>query len=225
MRYSGPKKRDTKRVVRAVLAGISLVCALGMIPHLSSGLFAAAALLLAPIPQLEEFVSRKIQLKRPVLNLLVAVMFFLGVFISPHDTGTTSPDVAQPQVSTQRQAAGQLPTRSASASTPQTDVVVSTDSVETANGADAQDAPQTPPQEEPVAQREPEQEPQPVAEPAQQTEPEPAPSVQEERTVYVTPTGEKYHKEYCRTIKNSKTAISLSDAISQGYTACGVCGG
>ena len=47
----------------------------------------------------------------------------------------------------------------------------------------------------------------------------------EERVVYITPTGEKYHKKGCRTIKGDCTEIGINDAIARGYTACGVCGG
>lgn len=41
-------------------------------------------------------------------------------------------------------------------------------------------------------------------------------------TVYITPTGSKYHKAGCRTIKSS-SPISRSDAIAKGYTACRAC--
>ncbi|MGI6590123.1 MAG: ComEC/Rec2 family competence protein [Eggerthellaceae bacterium] len=46
-------------------------------------------------------------------------------------------------------------------------------------------------------------------------------------TVYVTPTGEKYHKAGCRTLSRSKNIIKMSkaEAKAQGYTACAVCGG
>ena len=47
----------------------------------------------------------------------------------------------------------------------------------------------------------------------------------EERMVYITPKGEKYHKKTCRTIKGDCTEININDAIARGYTACGVCGG
>lgn len=48
-----------------------------------------------------------------------------------------------------------------------------------------------------------------------------------ERTVYVTPTGSKYHAYGCRTLSRSKnlTEMSESQAQSQGYEACKVCGG
>ncbi len=42
-------------------------------------------------------------------------------------------------------------------------------------------------------------------------------------TVYITNTGSKYHSGGCRYLKKSKIAISESDAISQGYSACSVC--
>lgn len=48
---------------------------------------------------------------------------------------------------------------------------------------------------------------------------------QNERTVYITRTGNKYHKDGCRYLRQSKIAISLSDAQAQGYTACSICGG
>ena len=42
-------------------------------------------------------------------------------------------------------------------------------------------------------------------------------------TVYITPTGKKYHNAGCKTIKGSSTAISLSEAKAEGYTPCKVC--
>lgn len=42
-------------------------------------------------------------------------------------------------------------------------------------------------------------------------------------TVYITNTGEKYHRGTCRYLRYSKYSISKSDAIAQGYTACRVC--
>lgn len=53
-------------------------------------------------------------------------------------------------------------------------------------------------------------------------EPEPATPVSV--TVYVTKTGEKYHKSGCQYLRKSKIAIDLDDAITEGYTACSKCG-
>lgn len=41
--------------------------------------------------------------------------------------------------------------------------------------------------------------------------------------VYITKTGEKYHRAGCQYLRNSSTEISKSNAISQGYTACSKC--
>ena len=49
-------------------------------------------------------------------------------------------------------------------------------------------------------------------------------TAQQTSVVYVTPYGEKYHRENCRTIKHSdKRPLSKADAISRGYGACKVC--
>lgn len=42
-------------------------------------------------------------------------------------------------------------------------------------------------------------------------------------TVYITETGDKYHQEGCRYLSKSKIAISLEEAKAQGYTPCSVC--
>lgn len=41
--------------------------------------------------------------------------------------------------------------------------------------------------------------------------------------VYITNTGEKYHRDGCRYLKKSKIPVSRSDALAQGYDACSVC--
>lgn len=42
-------------------------------------------------------------------------------------------------------------------------------------------------------------------------------------TVYITKSGEKYHRDGCGSLSKSKIAISKSKAISQGYTPCSRC--
>ena len=44
-----------------------------------------------------------------------------------------------------------------------------------------------------------------------------------EETVYVTKTGEKYHRSNCGYLSKSKRAINLSDAKAGGYTPCSRC--
>lgn len=41
--------------------------------------------------------------------------------------------------------------------------------------------------------------------------------------VYITPTGKKYHKAGCRTIRNTRTPLSRNAAIIRGYESCGIC--
>lgn len=42
-------------------------------------------------------------------------------------------------------------------------------------------------------------------------------------TVYVTNSGKKYHHAGCQYLANSKIAISLEDAIDEGYEPCSKC--
>lgn len=42
-------------------------------------------------------------------------------------------------------------------------------------------------------------------------------------TVYITRTGEKYHRDGCRHLSKSQIPISLSNAKAQGYGPCSVC--
>lgn len=48
---------------------------------------------------------------------------------------------------------------------------------------------------------------------------------QNEQTVYVTRTGDKYHKAGCHHLRQSQIAMSLSQAQASGYTPCSICGG
>lgn len=44
-----------------------------------------------------------------------------------------------------------------------------------------------------------------------------------EETVYITKTGERYHRGSCGTLRKSKIAKALSEAKAMGYTPCGLC--
>ena len=44
------------------------------------------------------------------------------------------------------------------------------------------------------------------------------------QTLYVTKTGTKYHRDGCRSLRKSRTPISLGDAKRKGYGPCKVCG-
>ena len=47
----------------------------------------------------------------------------------------------------------------------------------------------------------------------------------QQETVYLTPTGEKYHRAGCRTMNRTRNPIPVSkqEAINRGYGPCGVC--
>jgi len=58
-------------------------------------------------------------------------------------------------------------------------------------------------------------------------QPSPTLTVKQDRderiTVYITRTGEKYHRANCRYLSKSKIPISLAEAKRRGYTPCKVC--
>lgn len=47
----------------------------------------------------------------------------------------------------------------------------------------------------------------------------------QDRTVYITRTGKKYHGPNCSSLSRSRIPISLKEAQQKGYTACARCGG
>ncbi|MBW8384145.1 MAG: hypothetical protein K0M69_16695 [Youngiibacter sp.] len=63
----------------------------------------------------------------------------------------------------------------------------------------------------------------PTAAPTPAPTESPAPTEPEGTIVYITETGEKYHKGSCRFLSKSKIEISLEDAVKNGYEPCSVC--
>lgn len=43
------------------------------------------------------------------------------------------------------------------------------------------------------------------------------------QSVYIAHTGTKYHNSNCHTLAKGNTAIDLSKALADGYTACKIC--
>ena len=75
--------------------------------------------------------------------------------------------------------------------------------------------PTTPPmvEEEPAPVLQPEEE----VTPSPQPEPAPQPAPTESVTVYITNTGEKYHRDGCQYLRQSKIPVTLEEAKARGY--------
>ena len=65
--------------------------------------------------------------------------------------------------------------------------------------------------------------PPPVVEPPPPVAAVPVAPAEQGPTVYVTATGEKYHRAGCSSLSKSKIAMSLSEAGASGYTPCKRC--
>lgn len=96
-----------------------------------------------------------------------------------------------------------------------------TDDVWFSTSPTAQPAPD--PEPEPTPDPTPEPTPDPTPDPTPEPTPEPTPGPDMGMTVYITKTGEKYHLSWCTSLRRSKIAISLGDAISRGYEPCKIC--
>jgi hypothetical protein len=55
--------------------------------------------------------------------------------------------------------------------------------------------------------------------------PEPTDTIEDKQsvTVYITKTGQKYHKSGCQYLRQSRIPIDLDDAVAEGYTPCSKC--
>ena len=49
------------------------------------------------------------------------------------------------------------------------------------------------------------------------------PTKSSEKTVYITPTGKKYHTKNCQHLRKNVTAVKISEAKRRGLTACSDC--
>lgn len=144
------------------------------------------------------------------VKALLSVLFglvFVGVLVP--SSGGTADDAAQPPAIQQQ---AETPETQSETKTQKPVVVVDEPEPTQEPAQTPQDTPQTATQPE-APKHEQEQ-------PVQQEE-----FKDEERMVYITPDGKKYHKKGCRTIKGDCTEIGINDAIARGYTACKVCGG
>lgn len=81
--------------------------------------------------------------------------------------------------------------------------------------------------QEPILELKPETITEPAKETTSVTKTIPTQKAEKEQTVWIASSGNgtKYHKSTCRTLKDGKTEITLSEAEAMGLTACKVCGG
>ena len=215
-----------KRVLRWGLT-VFMVCA-GIVyfPSFSSLLCFLFAVLAAPIKPLQRFWTYQVKLRGAAKVLIMAALFIGAVMTAPTDTLPEAPETHQDaseaqdvsedvQVSTEDSADKQEPAQPVQES-----------------GETTQEAPEQPqsnePESEPLKADPQASEPDPAPVVTPEPEPQPAPAPQQNqtnsRTVYITPTGKKYHYDNnC----NGGTYIpsTLAEAQAMGLTPCKKCAG
>ncbi|MDR0623609.1 MAG: hypothetical protein LBG10_04190, partial [Treponema sp.] len=48
-------------------------------------------------------------------------------------------------------------------------------------------------------------------------------TAEEDIAVYVTNSGNRYHRDNCRSLRRSRIAVTLEDAVKSGYGPCSIC--
>ena len=236
----------SKRVLRWVLTVFMILAGIVYFPSVSSVLCLLFAVLAAPIKPLQRFWEYQVKLRGAAKVLLMVVLFIAAVMTAPTDTVPEGPSANVQQKESQSstadvQEASETFQSASEAQDVSEDVQVSEgDSADQQEPAQpVQEAGETSPesQEQPQS-NEPDSEPQesepqaaipePEPEPVITPEPEPDPVPQENeansRTVYITPTGSKYHYDNnC----NGGTYIpsTLAEAQALGLTPCKRCAG
>lgn len=164
--------------------------------------FVIAAVLCCPILQ------AKVPLKKAVWIPAVIIALLIGVALSPN-SGSSDSAKEDPTVET----VTAQPQESEPVETVEETAPIESETPEISSPAV---------QESIAPESEPAQSQQPETTAATVQEEQPEPSESEEIIVYVTETGAKYHRENCRTLKDSKIEITLEDA-KRSYEPCGIC--
>ena len=233
-----------KRGLRWFLTIFMVVGGVAYFPSVASILFWLFAVLAAPIKPLQRFWEYQVKLRGAAKVLIMVALFIGAVMTAPTNTVPVGPSANVQQQESQNstedvQEAPETPQDASEAQDVSEDVQVSTedsaDKQEPAqpvqeSGETTQEAPEQP------QSNEPESEPQeaesqstaPAPAPAVTPEPEADPAPQENqtnsRTVYITPTGKRYHYDNnC----NDGTYIpsTLAEAQAMGLTPCKKCAG
>ena len=234
--------RKIQRGLRWFLTIFMVVGGVVYFPSISSLLFWLFAVLAAPIKSLQRFWEYQVKLRGAAKVLIMVALFIGAVMTAPTDTVPVGPSANVQQQESQNstedvQEAPETPQDASEAQDVSEDVQVSAGEQEPAQppqeaGETVQES-----QEQPQA-NEPESEPQeadpqasepdpaPVVTPEPEPQPDPAPQQNQSNshTVYITPTGKRYHYDNnC----NGGTYIpsTLAEAQAMGLTPCKKCAG
>ena len=236
----------SKRVLRWVLTVFMVFGGIAYFPSVSSVLCWLFAVLAAPIKPLQRFWEYQVKLRGAAKVLIMVALFIGAVMTAPTNTVPVGPSANVQQQESQNstedvQEAPEMPQDASEAQDVFEDVQVpAEDSADKQEPAQlVQEAGETvqEPQEQPQA-NEPESEPQeadpqasepdpaPVVTPEPEPQPDPAPQENQanSRTVYITPTGKRYHYDNSC---NGGTYIpsTLAEAQAMGLTPCKKCAG
>ena len=232
--------RKIQRGLRWFLTIFMVVGGVVYFPSISSLLFWLFAVLAAPVKPLQRFWEYQVKLRGAAKVLIMVALFIGAVVTAPTDTVPEGPSANVQQQESQNRTEDvqeapeedipEAPQDASEAQDVSEDVQVSADEQEPAQPAQEAGETVQEPQEQPQA-NDPKSEPQeaaPTPAPAVTPDPEPEPAPQENQanshTVYITPTGSKYHYDNnC----NGGTYIpsTLAEAQAMGLTPCKKCAG
>lgn len=231
----------SKRILRWVLTALMVCAGIGYFPSVSSVLCFLFAVLAAPIKPLQRFWEYQVKLRGAAKVLIMVVLFLGAVMTAPTNTVPEGPSTnVQQQVNQSDTAEDAQEASETSQSVSEAQDVTEDVPVSEGDTADEQE-PAQPVQEPGETTQQPqanEPEPEPQESEPQAAVPDPAPSVTPEpepepvpqenqansRTVYITPTGKRYHYDNnC----NGGTYIpsTLAEAQAMGLTPCKKCAG
>ena len=198
-------KRNTKNIILWVLSAFMLISAIAFFPSASSIIMLLFAVIAAPIPVIQQFLSGK-GLRGWVKPVLLVVLFAVSVFLAP--TGRNSAEdaslAASPSAAPQIQVSEDIPPTPSATPTPE---------------PSPSPSPSPSPTPSPTATPTPAPSPSPSPSPTPEPTPTPEPV---EQMVWVSGNGKKYHsKSGCSGMKNP-TQIPLSEAEAN-YEPCSKC--
>lgn len=195
-------------VVRWIFAILMALTGTVYLPSIAGILMILFALGIVPIRPLEQFLREKLYFQGGVKAIVLVALFLGAGWFAPSSIDNSSAGIARPPATPAAY--------SQTATDEETPAVLLTPS--TAPTPEPTPTPTPTPTSTPVHTPSPTPAPPPPT-PA----PTPVPEQKVEVTVYITKTGEKYHRAGCQYLRKSQIPISLDDAQAMGYTACSRC--